>query len=188
MLWRTSDSLSSRPSGNVRNCTYPRQSRTKSRRAADWPRQMLREYRPKGRVSVFCQYPPSLTVLPPGYNPSNLCKRRLLQLSSYAIIHTGQSKRAGRLIMKKTNISFKWKLFVLTLSLLTLMGCARENNNLTENQSAENHTSKNTSQMEESFMDTTEQIEEETVEPIIMDVDWSDYFEEINGSDRKSVV
>lgn len=63
--------------------------------------------------------------------------------------------------MKKTNISFKWKLFVLTLSLLTLMGCARENNNLTENQSAENHTSKNTSQMEESFMDTTEQIEEE---------------------------
>ena len=84
--------------------------------------------------------------------------------------------------MKKTNISFKWKLFVLTLFLLTLMGCARENNNLTENQSAENHTSKNTSQMEESFMDTTEQIEEETVEPIIMDVDWSDYFEEINGS------
>lgn len=85
--------------------------------------------------------------------------------------------------MKKTNISFnKWKLFVLTLSLLTLMGCARENNILTENQSAENHTSKNTSQMEESFMDTTEQIEEATVEPIIMDVDWSDYFEEINGS------
>jgi len=62
------------------------------------------------------------------------------------------------------------------------MGCARENNILTENQSAENHTSKNTSQMEESFMDTTEQIEEATVEPIIMDVDWSDYFEEINGS------
>ena len=91
--------------------------------------------------------------------------------------------------MKKTKLLFEFCYCVLILSVLTLMGCAKENNSLTENQSTESHVSKNTSQMEESSIDKVAQTEEatnyfqeEATEPMIKEMDWSDYFEEINGT------
>ena len=80
--------------------------------------------------------------------------------------------------MKKTKLLFAFCYCILILSVLTLMGCAKENNSLTENQSIKSPVSKNTSQTEES----TAPFQEEATEPVITEVDWSDYFEEMNGA------
>lgn len=80
--------------------------------------------------------------------------------------------------MKKTKLLSAFCYCVLILSVLTLMGCAKENNSLTENQSIKSPVSKNTSQTEES----TAPFQEEATEPVITEVDWSDYFEEMNGA------
>ena len=83
--------------------------------------------------------------------------------------------------MKKTKLLFEFCCCVLILSVLALMGCAKGSNSLTE--------TKNTSQTEETSIDKPEQTEEatdnvqkEAAEPMITEVDWSDYFEEINGA------
>lgn len=77
--------------------------------------------------------------------------------------------------MRKIDILFKICCCVLLLSVLALMGCTRESDSLTDNQPVEMQV---ITQTEEA----TDEIQEEVVEPIITEVDWSNYFEEINGA------
>lgn len=94
-----------------------------------------------------------------------------------------------RWLMRKIDISFKICFCVLILSVLTLMGCTRESDSLNDNQPAEMQVSEEIPQMEESSLEKITQakesavtIQEEVVEPTISEVDWSNYFEEINGA------
>ncbi|RKI40843.1 class D beta-lactamase [bacterium D16-51] len=88
--------------------------------------------------------------------------------------------------MKKTTISFKVYCCVLTLSVFALIGCSKENDILAENQPSESQVPKNTSQTEEPAKEKTETVsdkfQEETVEPVITEIDWSKYFKKINGA------
>ncbi len=90
--------------------------------------------------------------------------------------------------MRKVDISFK-SCCVFILLVFALMGCTKESDSLTENQPVEMQVLEDNSQTEESSIEKKAQIEEETdesqekvVEPMIMEVDWSDYFEKINGA------
>lgn len=94
-----------------------------------------------------------------------------------------------RKTIKKTNVLLKFCYCVLMLSVITLAGCTKEDGNLIEDQAAERHVSENAAQTEETSIEKIEQIEETTdefpeavIEPTITEVDWSDYFEEINGA------
>lgn len=74
---------------------------------------------------------------------------------------------------------------VFILSALTLTGCAEEPNPLSaelqvseEMNSTEGESTEKTIQTEKA----TDEIQEEAVEPIVAEVDWSNYFEQINGA------
>lgn len=92
--------------------------------------------------------------------------------------------------MRKLHILYKIYSCALMFSLLTLMGCSRESNSLTDKQSVEMQAPEEIIQIEESSTEEIPQIEEtiadevqeEIVEPIIAEVDWSNYFDEINGA------
>lgn len=91
--------------------------------------------------------------------------------------------------MRKINISFKIGSCVLILSVLALMGCTGESDSLTDDQPVEMQVSEDMSQREEASTEqitqpeqAADEIQEEVVEPMITEVDWSDYFEEINGA------
>lgn len=69
------------------------------------------------------------------------------------------------------------------------MGCTRERDNLTDNQPVETQVSEEMNQTEETSIEkimqteeATDEIQEKVVEPIITEVDWSNYFEGINGA------
>lgn len=91
--------------------------------------------------------------------------------------------------MRKINISFKIGSCVLILSVLALVGCTRKSDSLTDDQPVEMQVSEDMSQREEASTEqitqpeeAADEIQEEVVEPMITEVDWSDYFEEINGA------
>ena len=75
--------------------------------------------------------------------------------------------------MKKIDTSYKICIFICLL--LTLAGCSKESDNLADEQSEEMN-------MSEEVTQTEELPTEEIAEPIITEVDWSDYFDGINGA------
>lgn len=91
--------------------------------------------------------------------------------------------------MRKIDILCKICNCVFIFSMLVLAGCTRENDSLTDNQSLEmqvseemNLTEKSSTEKMTQTEETTDEIQEEVVEPMITEVDWSNYFEEINGA------
>lgn len=92
--------------------------------------------------------------------------------------------------MRKSHILYKIYSCALIFSLLILAGCSRESDSLTDKQSVEMQAPEEIIQIEESSTEEIPQIEEtiadeaqeEIVEPIIAEVDWSNYFDEINGA------
>lgn len=108
--------------------------------------------------------------------------------------------------MKKIHISYKILSLILIFTLLALSGCSKERDNLTdkpteETQSLEAPFTEGITQTEESpaedISETEElpaneslkasetitgKVQEEITEPSITDVDWSDYFDGINGA------
>ena len=108
--------------------------------------------------------------------------------------------------MKKFHISYKICGFILIFTLIALTGCSREHDNLADKptgktQPVETPTTEEIIQAEESPTEETpetegpltnippqtaetitDEIQEEIIEPTITDVDWSDYFDGINGS------
>lgn len=99
--------------------------------------------------------------------------------------------------MRKSDILIKIYICLLGISLFTLMGCSGESADLTDNQSAEEQTMEmqtpeETLQPEEAstesipqptdtLADEAEEEETET-EPVVIEVDWSEYFDEYNGA------
>lgn len=79
--------------------------------------------------------------------------------------------------MKKTEC-------LLILFILILTGCAKENDNEIDNQLPKTPAAEETGQTEETALGGITQTEEteDAVDPIITEVDWSSYFEEINGA------
>lgn len=79
--------------------------------------------------------------------------------------------------MKKTEC-------LLILFILILTGCAKENDNEIDNQPPKTPAAEETGQTEETALGAITQTEEteDAVDPIITEVDWSSYFEEINGA------
>lgn len=91
--------------------------------------------------------------------------------------------------MKKINISFRICSCVLILSVLALMGCTGESESFTDDQPVEMQVSEDMSQRQDASTEkitqteeAADEIHEEVVEPLITEVDWSNYFEEINGA------
>ena len=85
--------------------------------------------------------------------------------------------------MRKLVISYKIYSCVLIGSLLTLTGCSRENDSLSEKQSVEMQATEEIIQIEESSTEEIPQIAETTAdEPIIAEIDFSNYFDGINGA------
>ena len=102
--------------------------------------------------------------------------------------------------MRKSGILIKIYICLLSFSLFALMGCSGESTNLTDNQSAEKQTMEmqmpeETLQAEEPSIDSISQPtdtlademeEEEETEteaaPVMIEVDWSEYFDEYNGA------
>lgn len=80
-------------------------------------------------------------------------------------------------LMRKTDILFKICCCVFMLTVMTLTGCQKENDSMIDNQPVDMPVAEENGQMEE-----TDEIQEESVDPMITEVDWSDYFEEINGA------
>ena len=78
--------------------------------------------------------------------------------------------------MRKSEISYRICSYAFLLLLLTFTGCAKEQDSLTDEQTVEMQTSAEKTEMEEI---TTE---EKTAEPIITEVDWSDFFNGMNGA------
>ena len=77
--------------------------------------------------------------------------------------------------MKKIDTSYKICMLVFICLLLTLAGCSKESDNLADEQTEE-------MKMSEEVTQTEELPTEEIAEPIITEVDWSDYFDGINGA------
>lgn len=104
--------------------------------------------------------------------------------------------------MKKIDISYKIFSFVLIFTLLALAGCSNERDKLTEEtQTVETQATDEITQEKESTLEEiseteesttnespetvetiTDKIQEEIIEPAITDVDWSGYFDGINGA------
>lgn len=92
--------------------------------------------------------------------------------------------------MRKLHILYKIYSCALMFSLLTLMGCSRESNSLIDKQSVEMQAPEEIIQIEESSTEEIPQIaetianevQEEIARPLIAEVDWSNYFDEINGA------
>ena len=99
--------------------------------------------------------------------------------------------------MRKSDILIKIYICLLGISLFTLMGCSGESADLTDNQSAEEQTMEmqtpeETLQPEEASTESipqptdtlADEVEEEETEtePVVIEVDWSEYFDEYNGA------
>lgn len=92
--------------------------------------------------------------------------------------------------MKKPNALFKISVFVLVLLLFILTGCAEQNSYLTDEQPEKILVSEEIIQIKETPIDEiqqtsetiTDEVQSETTEPIIEEVDWSGYFDGINGA------
>ena len=92
--------------------------------------------------------------------------------------------------MRKLDISYKIYSYIIMFSLLTLVGCSRASDSFIEEQPVEMQTSVETTQIEDlsteeipQIMETiTGEIQEEIAQPIIVEVDWSNYFDGINGA------
>lgn len=81
--------------------------------------------------------------------------------------------------MRKLDILYRIYSCALIFSLLTLVGCSRESDSLTDKQSMEMQASEEIPQIAETIVD---EVEKEITEPIIEEVDWSNYFDEIKGA------
>lgn len=92
--------------------------------------------------------------------------------------------------MSKINISYCTYCYVFIIFLLTLTGCSKENTHWTDEQSLSVQPSEDNTQTEEPLTEkippTSETVADESqaeiAEPIITEVDWSDYFDGINGA------
>lgn len=92
--------------------------------------------------------------------------------------------------MRKINIPYKIYIFLLIVSLSTLMACSGESDNSADKKSTEMQTSEEALPPEEPSTESvaqpadtlTDEMEEEETEPVIIEVDWSDYFDECNGA------
>lgn len=91
-------------------------------------------------------------------------------------LETDKSEFEVRLFMRRINILFKIFSCFFILLVLSLAGCSRESDGLIENQTIE------IQETEDEIKETTNNTQEEVVEPMIIEADWADYFEEINGS------
>lgn len=91
--------------------------------------------------------------------------------------------------MKKL-VFYKIYVCILVFVFLGLTGCSKDSDRLIDNQQMEMPLSEETSQTEESLNDDiseiietpTNEVQEVTAEPIIEDMDWSNYFDGINGT------
>lgn len=87
-------------------------------------------------------------------------------------------------------MSYKIYGCILILSLVGLSGCSKDNDKLIDNRQMDMPLSEETEQTEESSADDilqieetpTDEIQEVIVEPMIEDMDWSNYFDGINGA------
>ena len=92
--------------------------------------------------------------------------------------------------MRNLDTSYKIYSYIIMFSLLILVGCSRESDSFIEEQSVEMQMSEETTQIEDLSteeippkMETiTDEVQEEIAEPIIVEVDWSNYFDGINGA------
>lgn len=85
--------------------------------------------------------------------------------------------------MRKINILYKIYSCILMCSLLTLTGCSKESDSLIEMQSVEMQTTTEIIHIEEPSTEDIPQIAEPiSDEPIIIEVDFSNYFDGINGA------
>ena len=92
--------------------------------------------------------------------------------------------------MKKPNALYKISNFILVFLLFNLTGCAGKNNHLTDEQPERILVSEEIIQIEETPIAKTQQttetitdeVQSETIEPITEEVDWSSYFDSINGA------
>lgn len=92
--------------------------------------------------------------------------------------------------MHKLVTSYKFYICILIFSLLALTGCSSGRDHLTETQSFEMRASEETTPIEAPSTETITQVAETTsdavpekvAEPIIEEMDWSGYFDGINGA------
>lgn len=97
--------------------------------------------------------------------------------------------------MRKSDIIIKIYICLLSFSLFTLVGCSGESANLADNQSAEEKTTEmqtseeilhteepSTESIPQSVDTLADETQEEETEPVIIEVDWTDYFDECNGA------
>lgn len=92
--------------------------------------------------------------------------------------------------MRKIGISYKIYSYSVMFFLLTLAGCSRESGSFIEKQPIETQASEETTQIEApsiedipQIMETvTDEVQAKISEPIIAEVDWSNYFDGINGA------
>ncbi len=87
--------------------------------------------------------------------------------------------------MRKIDISIKICYYVLLLSVLTLTGCTRDSDTLTDNQPVEVQAPEEIIPTKETSIEGIEQTgtaTDEIQEEVITEVDWSNYFGEINGA------
>ena len=92
--------------------------------------------------------------------------------------------------MRNLDTSYKIYSYIIMFSLLILVGCSSESDSFIEEQSVAMQMSEETTQIEDisteeipQIMETiTDEVQEEIAEPIIVEVDWSNYFDGINGA------
>ena len=92
--------------------------------------------------------------------------------------------------MKRSDISYKFFGFTLVFLLLFMTGCSGNSDHLSEQQPVEIQTAEEITKAEEMPSEeivqmaeaTTAETQEKNTEPTIEEVDWSDYFDGINGS------
>ena len=86
--------------------------------------------------------------------------------------------------MRKSCIFYKFMGCVFLFGLLVLAGCAKEDDDLADAQPAEIQESEEITQtkIQPNEEATEDPGQEETPKPVIVNVDWSDYFDGINGA------
>ena len=92
--------------------------------------------------------------------------------------------------MQTLKTSYKIYSCILIFSLLTLAGCSRGNDSLSEKQSMKTQSSEKIAQTKEPSTEeitqtaeaTSEEVPEKAAEPIITEANWSSYFDGINGA------
>ena len=85
--------------------------------------------------------------------------------------------------MQTLKTSYKIYSCILIFSLLTLAGCSRGNDSLSEKQSMKAQTKEpSTEEITQTAEATSEEVPEKAAEPIITEANWSSYFDGINGA------